>query len=51
MNTIADTTAVTNLIARYAELVVRDLRVQQILEGNNENMRVIVARGLTEALG
>ncbi|MER8029837.1 acyl-CoA dehydrogenase family protein [Streptomyces bauhiniae] len=33
------------------EKIVRDLRVHQILEGTNEIMRVIVARGLTEALG
>ncbi|MFI7355736.1 acyl-CoA dehydrogenase family protein [Streptomyces avidinii] len=32
------------------EKIVRDLRVHQILEGTNEIMRVIVARGLTEAL-
>ncbi|MFI6638478.1 acyl-CoA dehydrogenase family protein [Streptomyces sp. NPDC050504] len=32
------------------EKIVRDLRVHQILEGTNEVMRVIVARGLTEAL-
>jgi hypothetical protein len=31
--------------------VVCDLRVHQILEGTNEIMRVIVARGLTEAFG
>ncbi|MFD5654002.1 acyl-CoA dehydrogenase family protein [Streptomyces sp. NPDC127039] len=31
------------------EKIVRDLRVHQILEGTNEIMRVIVARGLTEA--
>ncbi|MFA3875755.1 acyl-CoA dehydrogenase family protein [Streptomyces sp. MMCC 100] len=31
------------------EKIVRDLCVHQILEGTNENMRVIVARGLTEA--
>ncbi|MFE1149810.1 acyl-CoA dehydrogenase family protein [Streptomyces albidoflavus] len=31
------------------EKIVRDLRVHQILEGSNEIMRVIVARGLTEA--
>ncbi|MER7780079.1 acyl-CoA dehydrogenase family protein [Streptomyces sp. NPDC096191] len=30
------------------EKIVRDLRVHQILEGTNEIMRVIVARGLTE---
>ncbi|MET9253934.1 acyl-CoA dehydrogenase family protein [Streptomyces sp. NPDC003717] len=33
------------------EKIVRDLRVHQILEGINEIMRVIVARGLTEAFG
>ncbi|MEV7242853.1 acyl-CoA dehydrogenase family protein [Streptomyces sp. NPDC093248] len=33
------------------EKIVRDLRVHQILEGTNEIMRVIVARGLTEACG
>ncbi|RMB80720.1 acyl-CoA dehydrogenase family protein [Streptomyces shenzhenensis] len=33
------------------EKIVRDLRVHQILEGSNEIMRVIVARGLTEAFG
>ncbi|MGW8330635.1 acyl-CoA dehydrogenase family protein [Streptomyces sp. NPDC055897] len=32
------------------EKIVRDLRVHQILEGTNEIMRVIVARGLTENL-
>ncbi|MFD9078753.1 acyl-CoA dehydrogenase family protein [Streptomyces erythrochromogenes] len=32
------------------EKIVRDLRVHQILEGTNEIMRVIVARGLTEAV-
>ncbi|MFF4319157.1 acyl-CoA dehydrogenase family protein [Streptomyces sp. NPDC001568] len=32
------------------EKIVRDLRVHQILEGTNEIMRVIVARGLTETL-
>lgn len=32
------------------EKIVRDLRVHQILEGTNEVMRIIVARGLTEAL-
>ncbi|GAA2620315.1 isobutyryl-CoA dehydrogenase [Streptomyces spororaveus] len=31
------------------EKIVRDLRVHQILEGTNEVMRIIVARGLTEA--
>ncbi|MGB8945394.1 MAG: acyl-CoA dehydrogenase family protein [Streptomyces sp.] len=31
------------------EKIVRDLRVHQILEGTNEIMRVIVARGMTEA--
>jgi alkylation response protein AidB-like acyl-CoA dehydrogenase len=30
------------------EKIVRDLRVHQILEGANEIMRVIVARGLIE---
>ncbi|MEV7196256.1 acyl-CoA dehydrogenase family protein [Streptomyces sp. NPDC093510] len=33
------------------EKIVRDLRVHQILEGTNEIMRVIVARGLTEVYG
>lgn len=33
------------------EKIVRDLCVQQILEGTNEIMRVVVARGLTEAFG
>ncbi|MER5490553.1 acyl-CoA dehydrogenase family protein [Streptomyces sp. NPDC002490] len=33
------------------EKIVRDLRVHQILEGTNEIMRVIVARGMTEAFG
>nr|WP_267888533.1 acyl-CoA dehydrogenase family protein [Streptomyces sp. MMG1121] len=33
------------------EKIVRDLRAHRILEGTNEIMRVIVARGLTEALG
>lgn len=33
------------------EKIVRYLRVHQILEGTNEIMRVIVARGLTEAFG
>ncbi|MEU8824876.1 acyl-CoA dehydrogenase family protein [Streptomyces sp. NPDC048636] len=33
------------------EKIVRDLRVHQILEGTNEIMRIIVARGLTEAFG
>ncbi|MEU7177471.1 MULTISPECIES: acyl-CoA dehydrogenase family protein [Streptomyces] len=32
------------------EKIVRDLRVHQILEGTNEIMRLIVARGLTEGL-
>ncbi|MFJ2813414.1 acyl-CoA dehydrogenase family protein [Streptomyces sp. NPDC087294] len=36
---------------RRRERIVRDLRVPQILEGTNEIMRVIVARGLTEAFG
>lgn len=31
--------------------IVRDLRVHQILEGTDEIMRVIVARGLTEVFG
>ncbi|CAM5299254.1 hypothetical protein SPURM210S_04138 [Streptomyces purpurascens] len=31
--------------------IARNLRVHQILEGTNEIMRVIVARGLTEELG
>ncbi|MFJ6072725.1 acyl-CoA dehydrogenase family protein [Streptomyces sp. NPDC093065] len=39
-------------LAEYGiEKIVRDLRVHQILEGTNEIMRVIVARGLTEAFG
>ena len=33
------------------EKLVRDLRVHQILEGTNEIMRVIVARGLIENSG
>jgi len=34
-------------LAQYGvEKIVRDLRVHQILEGTNEIMRVIVARGL-----
>lgn len=33
------------------ERIVGDPRVHLILEGTNEIMRVIVARGLTEALG
>ncbi|HEY0495512.1 MAG TPA: acyl-CoA dehydrogenase family protein [Kutzneria sp.] len=37
-------------LAEYGiEKIVRDLRVHQILEGTNEIMRMIVARGLTEA--
>src|SRR5208283_5445217 len=37
------------LLADYGvEKLVRDLRVHQILEGTNEIMRVIVARGLIE---
>ncbi|MYS07696.1 acyl-CoA dehydrogenase, partial [Streptomyces sp. SID6041] len=32
------------------EKIVRDLRVHRILEGTNEIMNVIVARGLTESL-
>ncbi|MFJ7250677.1 acyl-CoA dehydrogenase family protein [Kitasatospora sp. NPDC098652] len=37
-------------LAEYGiEKIVRDLRVHQILEGTNEIMRVIVARGLTGA--
>jgi alkylation response protein AidB-like acyl-CoA dehydrogenase len=36
-------------LADYSvEKLVRDLRVHQILEGTNEIMRVIVARGLIE---
>lgn len=31
------------------EKTVRDLRVHRILEGTNEIMRLIVARGMTEA--
>jgi hypothetical protein len=31
------------------EKIVRDLRVHQILEGTNEIMRVIVARGLMQS--
>jgi len=35
-------------LAEYGvEKIVRDLRVHQILEGTNEIMRVIIARGLT----
>ncbi|WP_275404935.1 hypothetical protein [Streptomyces sp. SID10815] len=34
-----------------AEKTVRDQRVHQTREGTSENMRVIVARGLTEAFG
>jgi alkylation response protein AidB-like acyl-CoA dehydrogenase len=30
------------------EKIVRDLRVHQILEGTNEIMRVIIARGMTQ---
>lgn len=38
-------------LAEYGiEKIVRDLRVHQILEGTNEIMRVMVARGLTGAL-
>lgn len=33
------------------EKIVRDPRVQQILEGTDEIMRVLMARGLTEAFG
>ena len=34
-------------LAEYGvEKIVRDLRVHQILEGTNEIMRVIIARGL-----
>ena len=37
-------------LAEYGiEKIVRDLRVHQILEGTNEIMRVIVARGLMQA--
>jgi alkylation response protein AidB-like acyl-CoA dehydrogenase len=37
-------------LAEYGiEKIVRDLRVHQILEGTNEIMRVIIARGLTTA--
>lgn len=39
------------LSAYGIEKIVRDLRVHHILEGNNEIMRVIVARGLTEVVG
>ncbi len=39
------------LSAYGIEKIVRDLRVHQILEGTNEIMRVIVARGLTEVCG
>ncbi|MER7027620.1 MULTISPECIES: acyl-CoA dehydrogenase family protein [Streptomyces] len=36
------------LSAYGIEKIVRDLRVHQILEGSNEIMRIVVARGLTE---
>lgn len=39
------------LSAYGIEKIVRDLRVHRILEGTNEIMRVIVARGLTEVVG
>ncbi|MBV9655885.1 MAG: acyl-CoA dehydrogenase, partial [Acetobacteraceae bacterium] len=36
-------------LAEYGiEKIVRDLRVHQILEGTNEIMRLIIARGLIE---
>lgn len=38
------------LTAYGIEKIVRDLRVHRILEGTNEIMRLIVARGMTEAL-
>jgi alkylation response protein AidB-like acyl-CoA dehydrogenase len=39
-------------LAEYGiEKIVRDLRVHQILEGTNEIMRLIVARGLISSLG
>lgn len=40
-----------HLSAYGSEKIVRDQRVHQILEGTNEIMRVIVARGLTEVFG
>lgn len=39
------------LSAYGIEKIVRDQRVHQILEGTNEIMHVIVARGLAEAFG
>jgi len=37
-------------LAEYGiEKIVRDLRVHRILEGTNEIMRLIIARGLVEA--